>query len=402
MAGKRILILTNRVPHPLNDGGNLAMHAMIDGYHKAGWEVCLLSMNTSRHPVSPDEERGIYTDLSIFETVKVDNRVKTLPTIGNFLFSNKPNHVMRFASEDFAARLQSRVDAFRPDVIQVESVYLTDYLEQVKGIGNIKLVLRLHNIEYQIWERLAAENKSFLKHFYFKNLAERIEKYEEWAWKQYNLLLTITDIDAAIVKASYPAAPIYTVPFGIDTDKVQQDGSDDLTKGYHIGAMDWLPNKEAIDWFLRDIWPAVHTAVPAFKFFFAGRYMPESYKNLQQEGVTSMGEVADANAFIADKKILIVPLRSGGGIRVKILEAMAAGKIVISTDVGMQGISAEPGVHYLRANNAKTFAEAVKWCFDNKEEALKMGAAAAGLIREQYAIATIMAGLSDKLKKMLA
>src|SRR5438132_892810 len=83
------------------------------------------------------------------------------------------------------------------------------------------------------------------------------------------------------------------------------------------------------------------------KLYYAGRHMPEFFKQLDIAGVICEGEVEDANAFIKDKKILIVPLRSGGGIRVKILEAMAAGKVVISTNVGMQGIYAWPGTHYL-------------------------------------------------------
>ncbi|RYD57116.1 MAG: glycosyltransferase [Sphingobacteriales bacterium] len=401
MSGKRILILTNRVPYPLNDGGNLAMHAMIESYREAGWKVALMSMNTTRHYITPDQISRIYNDIDSFETVPVDNRVKPLNTMSNFLFSNVPNHVMRFTNAEFASRLKCTIDDFDPDVIQVESIFLTGYLADVRKEGKIKTVLRLHNIEYQIWQRLAMEYKGFVKYFYFKNLSGRIKSYEEWAWKQYNLLLPITDVDAAVVKQSDPAAPTLTVPFGIDTNKVKATQAD-LKKGYHIGAMDWIPNREAMTWFLQDVWPTLHKEVPDFKFYFAGRDMPASFAKLNIEGATCMGEVPDANTFIADKKILIVPLRSGGGIRVKILEAMAAGKVVISTEIGMQGIDAIDDVHYIRANDARAFINAVKWCLSKPEQAEIIANNARKLALEKYDRQVIMLGLNQKLQQMLA
>jgi glycosyltransferase involved in cell wall biosynthesis len=152
--------------------------------------------------------------------------------------------------------------------------------------------------------------------------------------------------------------------------------------GYHIGAMDWLPNKEAIDWFISDIWPLVKQSLPDFLFYFAGRNMPQSYSTVNEDGIHCKGEVPNADAFIADKKILIVPLRSGGGVRVKILEAMAAGKIVVSTGTGMQGIDAVAGEHYLLADTPEVFAQQLKWALENKAAAEQIARNAQSLIAE--------------------
>lgn len=401
MPAKRILILTNRVPYPLNDGGNLAMHAMVNGYRQSGWDVCLLSMNTSRHYITPDQQKNIYTDIHSFDTVDVDNRVKSIPAIANFLFSNKPNHVMRFTSKAYARQLKQKIDTFKPDIIQVESIFLSGYLAEIKTWTTARLVLRMHNIEYQIWQRLAREHKNFLKHFYLKNLSERIKKYEEWAWQQYDILLPITDSDAAIVQASYPSVTTITVPFGINVSELSGASREVLWEGYHIGAMDWMPNQEAILWFLNKVWPLLHKNVPEFRFYFAGRHMPPSFMQMNKEGVVCAGEVPDADAFIADKKILIVPLRSGGGIRVKILEAMAKGKVVVSTDVGMQGIEAVPGIHYLKANTAEEFTSKINWCLANKDKAEQLAIAAMELIKERYNNRMIMDDLSRKLRQLL-
>lgn len=393
MPNKRILILTNRIPYPLNDGGNMAMHAMIEGYHNAGWQVYLLSMNTSRHRIDKETLGKIYKDIYRFETVAVNNDVKPISTLKNFLFSTRPNHADRFDDAGFTAKIIEINASFKPDVVQVESVFLTGY---IRLVTNATTVLRLHNVEYQVWQRLATTATNPVKKYYLNNLAARIKKYEEWAWQQYDRLLPITNVDATVVSHYLPQAKMLTVPFGIDTAGIdeQQTGK---WNAYHIGAMDWLPNEEAINWFLAEVWPQAYAAHPGLEFHYAGRNMPEYFSRLNINGAVCAGEVADANAFIADKRILIVPLRSGGGIRVKILEAMAAGKLVVSTAVGMQGIDAIPGKHYILANNKEEFLAAFSIIFVNTSKAEDIAHEGAVFVKNKYSRQAIMAQLLDWL-----
>src|SRR5690606_11254742 len=107
---------------------------------------------------------------------------------------------------------------------------------------------------------------------------------------------------------------IITIPFGVDSEKIREKTGKEKWVGYHIGAMDWRPNVEAIKWFLEVVWPDLSKAVPDFKFYFAGRNMPGAFEKYEQDGVVCAGEVPDAKAFISDKKVLIVPIQSGGGI----------------------------------------------------------------------------------------
>jgi glycosyltransferase involved in cell wall biosynthesis len=393
MSAKRILILTNRVPYPLNDGGNLAMDTIVNGYQSQGWEVYLLSMNTSRHNVSKQELDRLYKNIYKFETVDINNDVTAMQVIKNLLFSSEPNHATRFYHSLFRDKLKTVLQNFNPDVVHLESVFLSSYLPLIKAQGAFA-VLRMHNIEWQVWQRLADETKGALKSWYINNLAKRIKVYEEKVWSQYDLLLPITNHDASIVKTT-TNTEAYVVPFGITT-KPQTNIAENWA-GYHIGAMDWLPNKEAIDWFINDVWPHVHKTVPGFQFYFAGRNMPESYLSRSIEGITCAGEVPDADAFIADKKILIVPLRSGGGIRVKILEAMATGKLVVSTSVGMQGIDAIDRKHYLKADTPEAFAQQIQWAIEHKNEALAITENAKGVVSIEYDARQIAADLSQKL-----
>jgi glycosyltransferase involved in cell wall biosynthesis len=369
MSGKKILIITNRVPYPLNDGGNLAVQAMIDGYHNNGWQVYLLAMNTSKHYIPHEELEHLYKHLFAFEWMDIDNDIKPVNVIKNYLFSKEAEHVERFYNKEFEHKIGEILQHFAADVVQVESVYMTTYMPCIKQYTNAITVLRLHNIEYHIWHSLGQKSKNFLKRNYFFNLTKRLKEFERKAWKQYDLLLPITEKDAAFVIRLTNVNRMVVAPFSMDISKIPAPTDNEKWVAYHIGAMDWIPNRDAVKWFLTQVWPPIHNALPSFEFYYAGRNMPDEFPQMQIPGVHCMSEVASAADFIADKKILIVPITSAGGIRVKILEAMAAGKVIITTPNGIKGIEARPGQHYLSATTPDDFLRAVKWCVQNKDKA---------------------------------
>lgn len=401
MPAKRILILTNRVPYPLNDGGNLATNAMVRGYASQGWEVYLLSMNTTRHSVGKDVLGGLYKDIYKFETVDVNNDVSAFGILKNLLFSKQPNHAQRFMHGHFQDAILNAINSFKPDVVQVESVFMSGYLPAIRKATNAALTLRLHNIEWQVWQRVADAAGNPLKKWYLSNLSARIKRYEQQVWQQYDLLIPITDTDAAAVNNSIGPKQMLTIPFGIDAANIKPQSNESLV-GYHIGAMDWLPNQDAINWFVNDVWPVVKKQSPDFQFYFAGRNMPDAFIELTGNGINCMGEVADAASFIADKKILIVPLRSGGGIRVKILEAMAAGKLVISTTIGMQGIDAVSGKHYLLADTPQAFADAIQLALTNSNLVNQIANEASVLVKQLYNNEFLASRLSAKVQHLLS
>ena len=402
MSEKKILILTNRIPYPLKDGGNLAMDTIIRGYHEMGWKVYLLSMNTTRHHVSQQILESMYQYLHAFEWVNFDNRYNFLTIAKNFFFSAQPEHADRFYNLEFKTKLKQVLADFVPDVVQVESVFLSTYLPEIREVPGVITALRLHNIEYHIWQSLSLKIKNRIKRYYFKDLAQRIRHFEHSNWKKYDLLLPITHKDAATVTKMKLPNEMVIAPFGIDVSKIEHNHTIEKWSAYHLGAMDWIPNREGIQWFIEKVWPRVHKALPKLEFFFAGRHMPDYMMAYNGNGVHCMDEVADANEFIADKKILIVPLWSGSGIRIKILEAMAAGKIVITTVNGIKGISAMHNVHYLVANRPEDFLRNIKWCLENKEEAEKIAENGRKLVIEKYNYLTIAKDITGKLDEMIA
>jgi len=203
-------------------------------------------------------------------------------------------------------------------------------------------------------------------------------------WQQYDLLLPITHADEAVLKKSGIQVPSQVAHFAFAAQEALPETAPATMHAYHLGAMDWIPNSESIKWFLEIVWPQVHMALPELQFYFGGRFMPQEFLDMQIEGVTCVGEVPDAQTFIADKHILIVPLKAGGGIRIKIMEAMAARKVVVCTRIAMQGIDAISGEHYMEANAPEEFVHALQWCINNKEAADAMAEAAQELIIKQY------------------
>ena len=401
MTERKILILTNRVPYPLNDGGNLAMHAMIEGYNMMGWKVYLLSMNTSRHPVAEDIISGLYQHIHAFEWVNINNDINKRNVIKNYLFSKEAEHVERFYQQPFEDKIVEVIAQFQPDVIQIESVYLTTYLPAIKHHSHAVKVLRMHNIEYHIWHGLGMKSTNKIKKRYFFNLTERLKIFEREAWHKYDLVLPITEKDSYHVKRLEKTVEMIVAPFSIDMAKTQIIFANQKWVGYHLGAMDWIPNRDGMRWFLKTVWPKIHNTIPKFEFYFAGRKMPEEFLDMSLPGVHCQGEVENAAEFISDKKILIVPVSTAGGIRVKILEAMAAGKIIITSPEGIKGIDAKVGDHYLLARNPEDYVRCIKWVIMNKEKAEQMGEEAKKLVFEKYEYKSVINKVIAELELLM-
>ena len=397
----RVLILTNRVPHPLNDGGALSMDVFLKGFPEAGCTTRLLAMNTARHRMEEALLPKIYPQLEQVVAVPVDNRVKPLPLLWNWFFGKEPYHVSRFQNDAFEQALIAQLNDFKPQVVHVESPFLASYLPLIRQYAPAaRAVLRMNNVEAEIWARLAQVERQPVKKHYLKSLSKRMAAYEQKIWPLFDALLPITQSDAQAVAKFVPAEKIRMVPFLIDTSKVESHLLPRPFKAYHLAAMDWLPNEEALRWAIEKVWPLLRTGAPGLEFWAAGRHMPADLQQLAGGNLHVEGEVADAAEFLRDKAILAVPLRAGSGIRVKILEAMAAGKVVVSTRIGMQGIEVTNGVEALLADTPADFAAAVISLYQNPGKAQELADTGRDFVIKNFDRRRAVAGLVDWLRKI--
>lgn len=380
----RILQLLNRVPWPLKDGGSLGFFNYTKGYHDAGCEVTVAAMNTSKHFVDMEQLPADVKKLADWRTVFVDNRVKPAAALAN-LFSARSYNVERFISPAYERLLRDILKEKTFDVIVFESIYAAPYLETVRRHSKALLVLRQHNVEHKIWETLTQETGNPIKKWYLGLLTQRLKKFEIAQLNRFDALTTVTENDLEDFREMGCAKPMLSAPVGMDFGRLAPDHSQlEVPSVFHLGSMEWMPNQEAVRWFIDEVWTQVSAKYPRLKFYVAGRGMPESFKQLQAPHVDMIGEVEDAVRFMQSKQIMIVPLFAGSGIRVKILEGMALGKTIVSTDLGAQGIACVDGEHLLIANTAAEFAEAIDKLVANPQLAEQLGSNARQLADTVY------------------
>lgn len=378
----KILQLCNKPPYPPVDGGTLAMNSITQGLLAAECEVRVLSMCSDKHRVLEDRMTDEYREATRFEAVYVDLNIHPLDA-GVALLCGESYHVKRFESKAFATRLREILEEETFDIIHVESVFLTPYLPIIRKHSQAPVLLRAHNVEHLIWRRVAQSERNPFKRWYVKNLSLTLGAYEREHINDYDGVVSITENDARLLREMGCRKPITSIPFGISPESLENVEVEPNSL-FHLGSMDWMPNQEGIQWFLDEVWPLVHEQMPQLTLYLAGRKMSPELLHLQMEGVKVVGEVPDAMYFIATKQINIVPLLSGSGIRVKIIEAMSAGKTVIATTIGAEGIAYTDGKNILLADTPDQFVQQLKHCVDDPDFCQQVGRNAYTLIAEEY------------------
>jgi glycosyltransferase involved in cell wall biosynthesis len=379
-----ILILCNKSPYPAKEGGPIAINMIIEGLISAGQQVRVLAMNTNKYSVNPEDIPVEYKEKTRIELVYVDLRFRPVKAFVN-LFTGRSYHVERFISDAFAQKLKDILDEEKFDIVQFEMTFMSPYLEIVRKNSRARTVLRAHNIEHLIWERISKNATNPLERVYLRHLARTLKKHELTVINDFDGVAAITRNDADFFIQAGCRVPISDIPFGINLTRFRElpQDSSDITL-FSIGSMNWIPNQEGIRWFLETVWPDVTKRYPFLKYFIAGREMPSWLTNSHYPNVKIAGEVDDALKFINEHTVMIVPLFSGSGIRIKIIEGMACGKTIISTTVGAEGIHYTNLEDILIADEPADFIEMISDCMNDKAFLNRIGKNARELIRKDY------------------
>ena len=359
------------------------MNSITQGLIAEHCTLKVLTMCSDKHPVKKNLITEEYCTNTQFESVYVDLKINMLDAFVALLTGESYN-VKRYESHEFAKKLASILKEDTFDVIHVESIFLTPYLPLIRKYSKAKVILRAHNVEHLIWERIAKCTKNIFKRWYVKKLALALKVYELEHISQYDGIACITQKDADYFIKAGCRKPIVSIPFGIIAPDTMDNVDEEPNSLFHIGSMDWIPNLEGVNWFLEKVWPKVLNEVPQTRMYLAGRKMPQTLMNTEYRNVSIVGEVPDAMYFIESKKINIVPLLSGSGIRVKIIEAMSVGKTVISTTIGAEGIEYTDGKNILIADTPDEFVMQIKRCIADDEFCAEIGKNAYDLVANNY------------------
>lgn len=397
----RILQICFRMPFPLKDGGAIAMFNMTKGFLEAGHEVTLLVPLTSKHEVDLSRLPSVFLGLKAMHTVKINSEVTISGALKNF-FTSEPYYISRYEDRKMEQKLAEILENNEFDLIQTESLKMSHYIHTSRKFSPAKMILRSHNVEYLIWERVADSLSAGPKKWYLKNMVSRLKKYEKAYLDHFDAIVPITDHDADHYRSMGCTKPMITAPCGVDLNKLVKDDSQvEPGSVFHLAAMDWIPNQDAAGWLLDEIWPRVTEKFPGLKLYLAGRNMPESYFKRNIKNGQVVGEVEDAVGFMNSKQVMLVPLRSGSGMRIKIPEGMALGKVIISTSIGAEGIDYRNGENILIADSPAEFLEAFDKIQKNRNFAKQISSNAYNLAVSKYDNRAVMANLLAEYEKLI-
>ncbi len=396
----KILILSTKMPWPARDGGAIATLNMALGFAHRNCQVTLLTMNTGKHYFPETELPANLRDQISIRSVNVDTKIRPLRLILNFLFSRYPYNAQRFISKPFKAALEKCLAEHDFDIVQLEGPYLSCYIPSIKG--KAKIVLRAHNQEHRIWKLMSKQERNPLKRFYLKNLAMRIEELEKKLLSEIDVLIPISEADRKGFGHMGHTLPVMVIPTGIDISNYPVNKDENRILLFFIGALDWGPNQEGLDWFFREVWPEINLKWPGLTLDLAGRN-PAYYFNGRNlpDNVRLEGEVEDAIEFFHHHSVMIVPLLTGSGIRIKILEAMAMGKTVISTRIGAGGLEAMHGEHLFLADTPAEYVRTLENLHTRQDHLQNMGLRARQFVKENFDILVLSEKLISFYKEQL-
>lgn len=393
----KVLQLCLKPPQPAKDGGCIAINNISRGLMNLGVDLKVLTLSTHKHPFLKEAFDEEFLKKSGIEGVFIDTKLNIVDAFSNLVTSDSYN-ISRFFSTDFDILLRKTLEEQEFDIIHLESVFMTTYCHTIRRFSKGKIILRSHNLEYMIWERLARQSSNPAKKIYLTHLAKQLKSYEINVLQSIDGIAAITDEDQEKYKNLGAKKPISTIPFGINLrdyhiSNLKNYSESSELKLFHLGAMDWKPNMEGISWFLDEIWNESISKFNDISLHLAGRNMPNWLLEDEYPNVINHGEVPNANDFILQNDIMIVPLLSAGGMRVKIIEGMALGKVVISTKIGAEGINCADRVNILIANSKEEFQNQLTWLLEDKSRINRIGENARKLVEGYYDNEIIMKDL---------
>lgn len=390
-----VLLMSPWLPWPAHDGARIRILETLR-FLSRRHSVTLITSVRRIEEVEQTAALKCFCE-NIVTTVLSDGTGPVLSRLSKGLLSRRPLIQSFYYDADVAEHVRELTSRVAFDVIQVEFPFLTPYLNAVAPHYGAKKILSMHNIESLRFEReiqLSQWGKRRLvllgDYFFFR-------AWEKKALRQFDGIITVSDLERRWVERHAPRATVQLVPNGVDTEyfsPASSVASDGYPYVVFTGAMDYPPNIDAACWFCNEILPVLQRKIPSLSFMIVGRNpVPQILELRNRNGVQVTGTVADIRSYVAGALALVVPLRSGGGTRLKILEAMAMERPVISTSVGAEGLEIIPGTDILIADDVEQFVTHVEFLVQSSETAKNIGKAGRRLVVEKYDWRECLSGL---------
>lgn len=381
----RVLFLVPQIPYPPRKGTALRNWGLISGLAERH-EVAVLSFLDPGQSPELDDLLARTCRVAVVEppTRTLRDRARDILT------TRQPDMALRLASETYAQHLQDWLARERFDVVQIEGIEMAPYLDVVRGTRSRPLlVFDDHNCEYLLQRRTFLTDLRVPSRWpgavYSLIQWSRLRRYEARICRRADRTLAVSHADAAALRRLAPNLDVAVVPNGVDTRAYRQAPSVSGSVLVFTGTMDFRPNVDGVLWFTREVLPRIRAGRPDVRLIVVGQRPHERLDHLRRDPAVEMtGWVEDVRPHIAEAAVYVVPLRMGGGTRLKLLEAMAMGKAVVATRLGAEGYPVTDGHELLLADAPADFAAAVISLLDAPERRAELGRAARAFVEGRY------------------
>ena len=402
----KILWLNAGLLLPLDKGGKLRTWHLLR-YLAARHEITYLSFSEASQTRADRE--GMREVCRRLETVaRTDPPKRTMrfyADAAGYVMDPVPYAVAKYRSAAYRQRLETLLREERYDAV------VCDFLPPLVNMPDripCPTILFTHNVEAEIWRRHAETAGSAPLRVLLNQQWQRMLRFERAALARFDLVLAVSDADRQTFERLYPGAlraPVHVVETGVDTTYFRPAEGDNVRPAHMVftGSMDWLPNEDAMVYFVREILPLIRRAEPSATLSIVGRAPTPAVSRLADDhGIEVTGTVDDVRPHVAAAAVYIVPLRIAGGTRLKIFEAMAMAKAIVSTTIGAEGLPVTTGRDILLADGPEPFAEAVVRLFRDEAVRRRLETAARALVVAHYDWSAVADGFERALERVSA
>jgi len=384
------LMLTPRLPWPQDDGGRIVMWQALAAAARQ-WSVTLVSFCRAEEVRDPDPPEVCGLGVRVVRVAHSPPSVPRAAAAG--LLGRWPYTLARYRSAAMNRAVRAAVAHVRPAFALASNLHMATYED---AIGQVPLVLREQNLEYVWMTRFARALGPTPAGIYARLQAERLRRAERRLVERAALTLAIQPEEAASIRSLCPDARVETLPVGVDLVRIPPREPSIPPTLLLAGSLEWPPNVDGARAFLRRGWPRVKARVPGVRLRLAGKNPPPRLlREADAAGAAVAPNVASMGEEFRRAAALVIPLWMGAGARVKAIEAMAAGLPVVSTPIGMEGLGAVPGTHYLAAETPEGLGEAATESLAAPERAAGRAASARALVAERHSLEAVAGMLTE-------
>ncbi len=369
-------MITTRIPYPLHSGADIVIFNTIKYLSLRGHKITLLSITDS---VSSYDELKRWCEVHTF----LKNTNNSIWRAILNLFSKTPYTISRYQTPRLGSEIEKIIEREKIDIVHIEHLHMAYYRDFIKE--ELPVFLRMHNVETTIMERFYRQQKNPIIKIYGFIQWRKVYRYESQVVEKFNRCITITDIDKERIESMNSKSACVSIPSGVDISYFHPINCEKEPDSIiFIGALDWFPNIDGIYWFCKKVFPLIKAEVSSVRLYIVGRNPPARIKKLENENLVVHGSVKDIREHLAKSSVTIVPLRIGGGMRIKILEALAMGIPVVSTSIGCEGIDITNGREVLIADAERVFARNILSLLQDEKLARILGENGLKLVKSRY------------------